>query len=376
MDVEDKELLETRLPSPCVTCPLPPEDIFLEQNDGDTRPSFKESSLFNMLDFPQFGGIFGHAEVSSTDALPMDTDSEDEYCMLEFPGTCVGDIRLDPDGSDEELSPWSSTAHFVDQSGGYLPSCIESSQGSKESSGTANSSQTQNGDRIYVDNGLFPILSTSDRNTQEPFHGTTLTESHTTQQARSGDTGASQANSGLNQMGHLEGRRLQVARNISQTEASAAPDLEFPLDMDDEYVNIDDKIPAFCQLHIQGHHYWKANPALSLTNHGFDHEGFLDVISEELLSDEELDMDGLFDREGSICQVRCSTIAPLVEGHRDAVNSAYEGLIPEDEMRGWNTKSSVRYLLQQKMELYREDRGMIDNCSGHGIDTDFMELAM
>lgn len=320
MDVEDKELLETTLARPGITCSSPPEDIFLEQDDGDTRPIFKESPPFDMLDSLQFSDSRGRTRVSSTGELPMDTDSEDEYYMLDFPGTCFGDMGLDLDGSDEELSPWTSATNSVGQSGEYLPSCIGFSQSSKESSGNTNLFQTQIRDRIYLDSESLPILSVGDRNTQEPLRGTTLIESrHITLQAGSGDTGASQANGGLNRMGHLEGCRLQVARNHSETEAptaSAALDLEFPLDMDDDYVDIDDKIPVFCQPHIPEdyeHHCSKVN----LTNHGFDHEDFLDVISEELLSDEELDMDGLFDWEDAICQVRCSTISS--EG---TVNSA------------------------------------------------------
>ncbi|KAF7768095.1 hypothetical protein Agabi119p4_7338 [Agaricus bisporus var. burnettii] len=385
IDAEDQELLETEPPSAAIAVPSPEADLFLEQDEGDARRSFEGPSLFDMLDLPRLGGAFGLTD-SSIGALPFDSDSEDDYYIFEVPANYIDDIGLDLDNSDEELSPWSSVADFDDQPREHLPSHDESSQCSNETPGNANFFQVQLGDGIYVDDEPFAKLPTNDRNTPASLLGMILMESHTTQRARSGDTGASRGNL----MGHSKERRTQVAREISHIEAltpSMAPDLELPpLDMDDAYMDMDDKkYPAFSQLPIpDDHRCSKTNPTLHSTNHGFDHEDFLEVISEEFFPDEDFDMDSLFDDEDSkldISQVRCSTVAHLVEEQVEAVDSANEGLILEHETEGSDSESSDEFLisfLPQRMELYQEDRGMIDtnDCFDREIEPDFVELAI
>lgn len=404
MDIEDHELLETG-PPPIGIAPdrvpfLPLEDLLLEHGEDNPRLGPSGLSFLDMPDFPQLGSALARIAVSTVRDLPLDTDSEDENCLIEVDdqslalGANIDEIRVDLDGSDEdELSTmsaaWPPTDYSTPPHGQHLLAPLVLHRDSRELMGIISSPRTRATAGFYVDSALRSKPPALSRRTLVPYRGNTLNRvvaSHATRQAGSGDIGTSQAKDEMNHMSHPEEWRSQVARSrppaviTMASRASMHLDLEFPakfpdiVDKNSFDMDKEDDI-GFLRMQIPEIDEFKSfSPNTDhpdLLNHTYHHEDFLDVLSEEF-SDEELDIDGLVNRNkestfnSTDCIIDEDMITDLVTQRTGKSHPTSSGLPLEDEILALEESGSdyifSQFVGQTIAESFWKDGDVIHDC--------------
>lgn len=355
----------------------PLDDLLLDQDEDDLGLGPTGGlSLFNSLGFPVLDATLGCSSTPDIGELLLDTDSGDEYNLVEaddlslFQEFGVGEARLDPDQFEEDEHCTGTPVRLpVVFSGRNLPALLVSRHLSNGSLEVINPSPAQPKTGSYVDR-MSHSAPQGPSHAKESCRKSELdgaVASHTAQQTRSDGIRTSQAKGDIDHMAHLQEWGSQIASNNSLAISARAPvshdpgipasslDNEMPLDMDTDMEEGDielrlHRVPGKSRSLVTD---TKQEPIIDPdTNRSLCHEEFLDVLSEDRCSGEELDMGNLNDRDMDLILtcIDCIIDASMITG----------SIIQQDDVEGLDGEEVIPEV--EFLELVDEEFGLESGC--------------
>ncbi|KAJ3561295.1 hypothetical protein NP233_g10280 [Leucocoprinus birnbaumii] len=420
-DIEEDALLETGHTelSPDQAPLIPTENILLNEDEETPEPGpHKDSSLFKMLEFPHVDDPNLTRLISpSADNLLLGMDSESEDDSLVNTGsqpqkTGFGDIiNIDLDDSDEDDFQGTAPVRTVKSPAASLGKKIPAHpipRPTIESVLGINDSSLDEHITIYVADIDHKLPPKADyMHLLDQRSSLDALASHDVQQTRSGDTGNSQEKGYDHHMpypGHkwtraapstdplvVDSSPFQASLSVNQVHLAQRFDFDemaTDLEVDDGGFDLMEGHSTELEEELRGADPNTSNLSihsnLNPPGHAPNPEDFLDVLSEELWSDEELYMDGRRDRglppklnsRDCIIDDGMITDLPIVQSIEEHILGDEDFILVAEGPGPRSNNDGVRSLASKlsQIDFILVDESEAGGCVNTEDETGFIEL--